>query len=684
VAAVAAPQPRALVGSPARLAAPPLRPGHVDRPELLARLDAALTHPLTVVRAPTGYGKTMLLARWVQSAPVPCAWVTVSGNERTPSRLWPLVAGAVAASVDDVGVSLRLHRVAETRSSAAQLRGLVEALTGLEEDVVLVLDDVHAAGPAAERALARLLERLPTSVHLVLSTRRLPDLDVAVRRARGELVELGDDDLRFDVAEAEAVLDLELPRREAAALVDRLEGWPAGIHLAGLAARRSERQLDTLRAFSGASRLVVDYLRQELLGAQPDDGHRQFLLRTSILHRLTPAAVDALLGSSSAGRMLDAAIAGGGFLTSAGGGGHRYRRPVREFLQAELLRTAPATIPLLRRRAASACERSGLVDEAIDHARASGDPRAATAIARRHALELARTGRVQMLEHVVPARRSAVVEELRRLEASGSPAELLGAAERVARSATELAPGQVRALLCQTAAAERAFALLLLGRYQEAHAAATVVDLGPPSAARAQLAAVGAIAATRLGLHVAAAPLARAARSSAGGAGATAGRAAALMLVADGVVAATAGDDARAERSLSRAVAAGDAWTRALALGVHAGACADARPVAARALLDESRRAVNAAGAPFVADLAEEAERQLEPHERSPEPAAELSPAELRVLRLFGSRLTQREIARELYLSPNTVKTHARVIYRKLGVDGRETAVRAARELNLV
>ena len=679
MATVAVPEPR----PPARLAPPPLRPGHVERLELLARLDAAVERPLTVVHAPTGYGKTMLLARWTESAPVRCAWATLSGAERAPSRLWPFVAAALAQASADVALSLRLQRVATTRSSAAQLRALVEAVASYDDDLVLVLDDVQAAGPAVERALARLLERTPPTLHVVLSTRRRPELGLAVRRARGELVELVEEDLRFTAVEAAPLFDAAVPAYELAALVDRLEGWPAGLHLAALAAAASERPLDALRAFPGGSRLVADYLRQELLDAQPDDAHRDFLLRTSVLDRLTPASVDAVLGSSVAGALLEEVAAGGAFLVPAGDGTHRYRRPVREFLQRELLRTAAASVPVLRRRAASACERSGLVDEAIEQARASGDPRAAAAIARRHALELARAGRIEMLEHVVPARRAGVVDDIRRLESAAGPAELLTAAERVVRDAGDLPAGQVRTLLRETAAAERAYALLLLGRCEEAHAAASVVELGPPSAARAQLAAVGSLAATRLGLHVAAAPLARAAMSAADGARVDDGRACALAHAADGVAAITAGAAARAQRSLATAVALGDPATRALALAVLASLRADDDPAGARLQLDAARS--EAGEAPLIGELAAEAERRLEPHERSSATAAEeLSPAELRVLRLFASRLTQREIARELYLSPNTIKTHARVIYRKLGVDGRETAVRAARELNLV
>lgn len=674
-----------LAGPPARLAPPPLRPGYVDRERLRARLDDAAVRPLTVVRAPTGYGKTMLLAGWTQVAPVRCAWTTLSAAERTPSRLWPLVAEAVACSVDDAAVRLHLGRVGTTRSSAAQLRALVEALEALEEDLVLVLDDVQAAGTGIDRALARLLDRLPATVHLVLSTRRSPDLGLPLRRAHGELLELGDDDLSCTVDEAEALLGVPARRADVAALVERLEGWPAGLHLAAIAARGAERPLEALREFSGGSRLVADYLRQELLDAQPHDARRAFLLRTSVLHRLTPAAADALLGTSGAGALLEELAAGDGFLTPAGDGAHRYRRPVREFLQRELLRTASEAVPVLRRRAAATCERSGFVDEAIEQARAAGDERAAGAIARRHALELARAGHIGMLEHLVPARRVAVVDELARLEAATTPAELKTAAERVTRAAADLPAGQVRTLIRAAAAADRAYALLLLGRYDEALAAAGVVELGRPSAARAQLSAVGALAAAQLGLHAVAAPLVRAAAASVSGAAARSGRSVALVHAAEGVVALTAGSVERARRLLTDAAAHGDAATAAFALAVLASERSETEPAAARALLDASRRASARAGdAPLLVAAAAVARSRLQPHERGAEASAELSPAELRVLRLFGSRLTQREIARELYLSPNTIKTHTRVIYRKLGVDGREAAVHAARELNLV
>src|SRR4051794_7775943 len=179
MAAVAAPYPFAQTSSPARLAPPPLRPGYVERDGLLERLDRVCTLPLTVVHAPTGYGKTMLLARWAESTPVRCAWATLSASERTPSRLWPFLAAALARSVDDVATSLRLQRVAATRSSATQMRALVEAAGALDEELVLVLDDLQLAGPSIDSAIARLLERLPPTLHLLLSTRRQPDLELA-------------------------------------------------------------------------------------------------------------------------------------------------------------------------------------------------------------------------------------------------------------------------------------------------------------------------------------------------------------------------------------------------------------------------------------------------------------------------------------------------------------------------
>jgi ATP/maltotriose-dependent transcriptional regulator MalT len=666
------------VASPARITAPPRRAGFVERPLLLERLAVLTRNPLTVVHAPTGYGKTVSLARWCEEDRRTTAWATVSPAERSPKRFWALVSEAIAQAMPDLALSLRVRRAGLTRPASSAPRALARLLAELDDEVVLVLDQFEQAGPDCTRALERFLALVPDTVYVVVSTRREPELSLPLRRARGELGELREDDLGFGAGEAAQLVEwlsgAQPARPDVEALCERTEGWPAGIHLAAL-------QGGALPAFSGASRVAADYLRQELLDTQPTDAHRDFLLRTSILDRLTGATCDALLPRTGSRALLDELAADGSFLVAldAGRSVFRFRRPAREFLQAELARVDPESVPLLRRRAAAACERAGRVDEAIVHARTGEGQRAAAGIARRHALDLARSGRTEMLGHVLPARHAAVAEQLEKLTSTTDIAALLAAAERVTRSAASLPSGPLAALTRQTGAAARSLALLLAGRLDDARACADPVEITLPSAARAETVAVASLASGLLGLHSAAAPLARSAAAACRAAAVQGGDALALVHAAE---AAVAGDE---RLFASAAEAAETSRVRALVFALLARQRAAADPAGARAAIAQLRRAsVGVDHAPLLDTLAAEVMHILEAGERRVPLARELSAAELRVLRLLASRLTQREIAGELFLSQNTIKTHTRCIYRKLDVAGREAAVRAARELNLV
>ena len=239
-----------------------------------------------------------------------------------------------------------------------------------------------------------------------------------------------------------------------------------------------------------------------------------------------------------------------------------------------------------------------------------------------------------------------------------------------------------------TAQAEQAYALLLSGRlpeaYEEGAGAYAKADLDAVAPAAAA-AAVASLAASLLGLGAAAAPLARASASALARHGIDSGTAATLALLAEAAVAEEEGDSERAERLSAEALeSSNEAPLRTLALlkvsRLRAGA-----PAAARAALEEAKAELaRCECAPLLETLTAESEAELASQERVQPATGDVSPAEQRVLRLLATTLTQREIASELFVSPNTVKTHARVIYRKLGVSSRSAAVAAARDLNLV
>lgn len=672
--------------APGRLRPPPLRAGVIERPRLLQRLDEATQRPLTVVAAPTGFGKTTLLASWAATTERRVAWASVGSPGLDADGFWALVSAALEQAEPALRFGLRSGRDADDPAVST-----AAALGPISSDLTLVLDGYERATRAGlDPAFSRFLDLAPERLHVVVSARVEPGLGLPLRRARGAVAELTAADLRLDVDETAAVLRSEGGAElDTAAVAARTEGWPAGVYLGALV--RS----------SGGAREVSDYLRLELLDEQPDDLLRSFLLETSLLERLTAPLCDAFLGRRDSEATLHALARGGAFLVPVEGARHecRYLRPVREFLRAELLRVASDRVADLHRRAAAACEREGLVDEAAAHARAAGGEEQAASLLSRHALELVRDGHTDHLESLLDTRagaaaaerRPALRGELRRFADAGSDMPALGkAAERVATLGAGLPEGPVSALLRSTAQAAHAFALLLSGSVGEAYEtgaaayAAAGADGGAPAG---QAAAVASLAASRLGLGAAAGPLARASASALERRGVRSGVAALLAGLAQAAVAEEQGDLRRAERLCLDALELTDeAPARALAL-LHLAGLRTTDPAAARAALDDARdRLSRCGGAALLETLADETESRLESREgvRRAATAQELSPAEQRVLRLLATKLTQREVASELYVSLNTVKTHARVIYRKLGVGSRSAAVAAARDLNLV
>lgn len=659
--------------APGWLRPPPLRAGVVERPRLLRRLEQLTRGPLTVVAAPTGYGKTTLLASWAASTHRRVAWASVGSYELDADGFWALVAAALEQAEPGLGFGPHSRRVP----------------AWLSHDLTLVLDGYEqACSSGVDEDFSRFLELAPERLHVVVCTRAEPELALPLRRARGTAAELGARELSLDGDETAAVLRHVLGDRatgvDADAVARRTEGWPAAVYLAALAAPDADEARD-----------VADYLRLELLDAQGDETLRSFLLEASVLERLTASLCDELLRRRDSGAMLRSLVRRGAFLTplEGPGRGYRYPRPVREFLRAELARVAPARARDLQLRAAVACEHAGLYEEAADHARRAAGDDAAGSLLDRHALGLVRDGHIEHLERLLATRAGAAAArrhpalgaELHRFVHAGSDIPALSAAaERLATLSARLPGGQVRSLLQSTAQAARAYALLLSGDVARAYEAAVAayVQADPDSGAPAgQAAAVASLAASRLGLGAAAAPLSRAAASALERRGVRSGTAAALADLARASVAEERGDPAEAERLCLAALRrTEEPAARTFAL-VHLARLRGAGP--AREALEQARLELSrCAGAELLEQLAAESESELGP--RDDVARGELSPAEQRVLQLLMTKLTQREIANELYVSLNTVKTHARVIYRKLGVGSRTAAVAAARELNLV
>ena len=334
---------------------------------------------MTVVSAPAGSGKTVLLRSWIGEAGLAdsAAWVPVGRDERDPQRFWLSVLGALRQTTAGSGL-VRELTAAPDLDGWAVVERLLKDLAPLAEPVWLVVDDVHLLGPdQALRQLELLMMRAPDALRFVLCTRH--DLRLGLHRLRleGQLAEIRAGDLRFSVAEARELFagaGVELADPAVVMLHERTEGWAAGLRLAALSLAGHPDPGRFAAEFSGSERTVAEYLLDEVLDRQPEDV-RRLLLRTSVLERVSGPLADALAGGSGGERVLQELEVANAFVASldAGRSWFRYHHLFADLLQLELRRTAPGEVTGLHGVAAQWFSEHGFAVEAIRHAQAARD-----------------------------------------------------------------------------------------------------------------------------------------------------------------------------------------------------------------------------------------------------------------------------------------------------------------------
>ena len=371
-----------------KLHMPGPRPGMVPRSRLTARLEGGLARGLVLVCGPAGYGKTVLLADWARRGGLPAAWLSLDAGDNDPARFWHHAVAALDRARPGTG-----ERVAPQFGPPApsSFQGLVTALINdlAADQALLVLDDYHLIGaPQVHESLAFLVEHRPAGITVVLASRSDPPLPLARLRARGQLTEIREAELRFTPAEAAELLQHAasgLPDASVAALAARTEGWAAGLQLAALSLRGQHDATAFVAAFTGSHRYVLDYLAEEVLERQ-DEQLRTFLLETSVLDRLSGPLCDAVTGRGGSQALLEEAERAGLFLIPLDElrGWWRYHHLFADLLRARLQQEQPGRTAQLHRNAAAWCQEHGLADDAIGHAAAAGETAWAARIIEQH------------------------------------------------------------------------------------------------------------------------------------------------------------------------------------------------------------------------------------------------------------------------------------------------------------
>lgn len=363
----------------------------VPRARLDERLAAGTHKPLTILVAPTGFGKTTLVADWLRrQSHLSAGWLSLDPTDNDPALFWAYVVAALQSAAPDVGGTITPQLFAPDPPSSHEVaRMLITDLATLSSPIALVLDDYHLiTNEEIDRALGFLLDHAPAQLRLVLVSRTEPRFPLGRMRARGLLAELGAPDLRFTSDEAASFLSglegLELTPQATQLLGERTEGWIAGLQLAALSLRGRSEVEARAASFSGDHPHIADLLVEEVLERQSADT-REFLLDTAVLERLSGPLCDAVTGREGSHRTLEELERAQLFLVHLDHTRewYRYHHLFAEMLRTRGLRDRPDRTRTLHLRASRWFEDQGLTEEAVDYALRSGDDEAAAALVER-------------------------------------------------------------------------------------------------------------------------------------------------------------------------------------------------------------------------------------------------------------------------------------------------------------
>ncbi len=703
---------------------PRLREGTLRRERLLCRLAQATHVPLTLLVAPAGYGKTTLLEHWLRQDPRSVAWLSVVEADDDPDRL----VASIALALDDVALATTL----------VELAAMVERR---EEPFVLVLDDLHhLRSREAHGVVMAIADAAPPGSQVVVAGRREPDLPIGRLRAQGRLIDFRARDLVMTPREAVTMLSLaglDLPPDDVRVLLERTEGWPAGLYLAALSLAGRPDVHRAVARFGGDDRLLADYVRDEVLSPLDSEQHA-FLEQTSVLDELSGPLCDAVLRSHGSGAVLREMSRSNLLVVPLDDAdvSYRYHPLLADMLRAELRRARPQCEADLHRRASDWYARAGDADRAVDHAIEAGDVERAgellwaTAAARvfdGHGAEVRRrlerftpeeiaahptlalaaaaqhlaTGERDLVEHWTAAAQSrlngsgpeslyAGVETMRAAVARDGIDTMVSDAARAYERSPDDSPW--RSLCCL---------LRGVGEHLRGNAAPARAHL-EEGARRGAIAApsVQALCLAQLALLAIddgdweqGPLLAARARAQVDRVGLEGNPTAALVFAVSALVRAHRErvEDAQADRrravELLTALVDYVPWYDAEARVVLARAALRLGDVTGtRTLLGEASRALSHDPAAsvlrgWVDELWDQVEAFALTELVGP---SSLTTAELRVLTLMPTHLSFREMGQQLHVSGNTVKTHAHAIYRKLDVCSRSEAVVLARSTGLL
>ncbi len=380
-------------------------PNYVSRARLHERLNEGLKRRLTVISAPSGFGKTTLISGWMQQGKINAAWVSLDEGDNQPARFWAYLIGSLQQLQPRLGTrALNLLNSSDSLPIEGILTELINDLVEVAGQIAVVLDDYHVIeNEEIHATLSLFIERMPSQLHIYITSRVDPPLRLTRLRARGELIEIRASELQFTFQEAAPFVnsspEIALSSDEVSELVALTEGWAVGIQL--IAPNVSRWTDDPFSRHSIKTyRYVVDYLIDEVFAPQPPV-IQEFLLKTSILGRMNGSLCDAVTGGTGSEGMLERLEKSNVFISALDGSGrwYRYHTLFAHVLNERLRTLHPDQVRGLHQKASVWFEGHGYIEEGVHHLLEGGDLDRAVALAERQAEGMLSAGRLETLLH---------------------------------------------------------------------------------------------------------------------------------------------------------------------------------------------------------------------------------------------------------------------------------------------
>ena len=370
---------------------PPSGTGVLQRPSLIEGIEKDLVderffnRQVTLVSAPAGFGKTTLVRQWLTGKEDHSAWFSIDSGDNERARFWRYLVSALQTVNKDLGKGTLEMEESTIQAAGADenaevfLAPLLNDLLEVANPIILVLDDYHLIdNPGINKDMAFFIENLPPTLHLVVTTRSEPPWPLARWRARGQVTEVRQKNLRFTLEESsryfENIKGFKLSGKGLKALYGKTEGWITGLQLASISLMNTEDIDSFIDNFAGSSRHVFQFLGDEVFNRQPGD-IREFLMQTSILDRFNPSICNAVTGNQNSKELLARLERSNLFLIPLDEKGtwYRYHPLFADLLFHNLKESKPDIIQDLHEKAAAWFLKAGAPGEALRHNLATGN-----------------------------------------------------------------------------------------------------------------------------------------------------------------------------------------------------------------------------------------------------------------------------------------------------------------------